>query len=968
MNWPLKSRAEDYSLPLEGPLPSVLDQASGAIKDYYIRSDSWSWKESVEGALREEMQRALTGRGFDASQSEIADAISNAPMIGGAPLPDAGSMRNLRSLAEMDAAFEQIQLGRQFDPQTFGSLPASRQEFEAEVARRRQKELADNEAMLGRGDSAAAQFGGQMIGAITDEWSAPFMGIGGGAKSFGMAILSEAAINAAAEVPQVIKQRQVAEELGFEAQNPIVQIGTAGLAGAGFAAVLGGGARALDYVIGRRLGEAEAMGATNAGLNGEIAIDAAERALRAGEEPLTARLQGLDFAAVEQQYGLPSGYLGRTAWIESRGNPAAQNPNSSAGGLFQFIDGTASDYGLTNRFEPVSATDAAARLARDNAIVLRKVLGRDPTGAELYLAHQQGGAGAARLLSSPDARAADIVGAEAVRLNGGSVDMTAREFAGLWLRKYDGAKSATVNYDPMAPVDSYRPAGAPAGRRPFSTRIDEVTTPAGTRVQVRYRVVDLSELRAASGDLQPRDRTRAASDEQIAEMAARLDPARLMPSAEADRGAPIVGPDMMVESGNGRIAALNRAATENPQAYAAYVEAIRAEMDIPEGVTRPVLIAERTSELTPEGRRAFVRESNTSGIARMAPSEQARLDADFLDYRSFEGYRTGRGLNAPENAPFVRRMLSAMPQAERAALLTADGRLNIDGVRRLRQTLFARAFGADDLLRLAAETESPAVETLLRMLEDLAPDWAAFRSMVDAGFIRQEFDITDALVETVRLIARARLDARDGQSVIAAIRDRLSQGDLFGERDPMTEALLDVFYRGDRARNPEAAGDILRRYAAEAATVGRADMNDLLENPVTPPEALKRAVDGYEGRTAYTPAEPPEIAPDAGPVAPLGDIAAMDTARFADGAASPAVERANDALADQLREATPAPDAEAGAQLDAAQADWEGLRDTKFKLSADDTAEVTVGEVLDDLDQDRALIEAMTSCALKGVA
>lgn len=37
------------------------------------------------------------------------------------------------------------------------------------------------------------------------------------------------------------------------------------------------------------------------------------------------------------------------------------------------------------------------------------------------------------------------------------------------------------------------------------------------------------------------------------------------------------------------------------------------------------------------------------------------------------------------------------------------------------------------------------------------------------------------------------------------------------------------------------------------------------------------------------------------PAQPLGDIAALDTARFADGAASPAVERANDALEAEMR-------------------------------------------------------------------
>lgn len=146
---------------------------------------------------------------------------------------------------------------------------------------------------------------------------------------------------------------------------------------------------------------------------------------------------GVDFAEYEARYNLPRGYLRRTAEIESSMNPNAQNPRSSAGGLFQFINATAADYGVRNRFDPVEATDAAARLARDNANRLRPVLGREPTGGELYLAHQQGGAGAVRLLRNRNARAVDVVGRQQVRLNGGDDNMTAGQFADLWINKWN---------------------------------------------------------------------------------------------------------------------------------------------------------------------------------------------------------------------------------------------------------------------------------------------------------------------------------------------------------------------------------------------------------------------------------------------------------------------------------------------------------------------------------------------------
>lgn len=162
---------------------------------------------------------------------------------------------------------------------------------------------------------------------------------------------------------------------------------------------------------------------------------------------------GIDFEGYEAEAGLPSGFLNTMAIIESGGDPSAQNDSSSAGGLFQQIDANAAAYGVSNRFDPVQSTEGAIRFAQDNTVALAKVLGREPTGGELYLAHQQGPGGAASLLANPDKLAVDIVGADAVKLNGGSLDMTAQEFANIWISKYN--KIATGGVGPAgAPVDS----------------------------------------------------------------------------------------------------------------------------------------------------------------------------------------------------------------------------------------------------------------------------------------------------------------------------------------------------------------------------------------------------------------------------------------------------------------------------------------------------------------------------------
>lgn len=168
-----------------------------------------------------------------------------------------------------------------------------------------------------------------------------------------------------------------------------------------------------------------------------------------------------EFGNYETQYGLPSGYLNRTMQIESRGDVNAVNPNSGAAGPFQFISSTARQYGLDNPHDLRASADAAARLARDNASVLRSRLGRDPTAAELYLAHQQGAGGAAKLLANPNARAADLVGKKAVEWNGGRPDMTAQEFANLWLRKFGTAGPGAAEVRPADLSRNTEPAWVP---------------------------------------------------------------------------------------------------------------------------------------------------------------------------------------------------------------------------------------------------------------------------------------------------------------------------------------------------------------------------------------------------------------------------------------------------------------------------------------------------------------------------
>lgn len=134
-------------------------------------------------------------------------------------------------------------------------------------------------------------------------------------------------------------------------------------------------------------------------------------------------------------------YYDNLAKIESGGDRLAKNPASSARGLYQFTKATAKQYGITAKFGTEEYTrqeqEAVKKLTADNFKALKSALGRDPTHGELYLAHQQGAAGAQKLLTGGDMMASDIVGVDAVLNNKGTADMTASDFAGQWIKKMD---------------------------------------------------------------------------------------------------------------------------------------------------------------------------------------------------------------------------------------------------------------------------------------------------------------------------------------------------------------------------------------------------------------------------------------------------------------------------------------------------------------------------------------------------
>ncbi|MFZ0931949.1 MAG: hypothetical protein WAN11_25345 [Syntrophobacteraceae bacterium] len=103
-----------------------------------------------------------------------------------------------------------------------------------------------------------------------------------------------------------------------------------------------------------------------------------------------------------------------------------------ATGIFQHIASTWKELGGTDqdRLDASRQVQLGVVLAKQNAQVLAKDLGREPQPWEVYLAHQQGVGGAMALIhADPDASAASVLGGstDKLTLNAIPADATASQ-------------------------------------------------------------------------------------------------------------------------------------------------------------------------------------------------------------------------------------------------------------------------------------------------------------------------------------------------------------------------------------------------------------------------------------------------------------------------------------------------------------------------------------------------------------
>lgn len=380
-------------------------------------------------------------------------------------------------------------------------------------------------------------------------------------------------------------------------------------------------------------------------------------------------------------------------------------------------------------------------------------------------------------------------------------------------------------------ITSAWPAAKAGAKTSFSTE-------SGSRINATYALMNVADLNTSHdenlkpsknypAELQPRERDRAASEMQISGIAQRLDPARLGESADAATGAPIVGIDGLVESGNARSIALKRVYRNDQTKAETYKQFLRDNADRfgidpadIDSMPAPVLVRVRE---TPVDRAEFARQANASTVAQMSSSEQARSDAARLDV--MDDLRPDDNGDFTTSREFIRRFVSRLPDTERAGMIDASGQLSQGGYTRMRNAVLAKAYGDSPVLTRMVESLDDNLRNVGKALMMTAPTVAKLRQDVAEGALH-DADITADLLASVEELSRLK-DA--GRSV----REELAQAGMFGS-SISAEARDLLQFLDENIRKPRKIAEFIQRYTEALRAAGNPNQASLLGETQAP--------------------------------------------------------------------------------------------------------------------------------------
>lgn len=285
----------------------------------------------------------------------------------------------------------------------------------------------------------------------------------------------------------------------------------------------------------------------------------------------------------------------------------------------------------------------------------------------------------------------------------------------------------------------------------------------GKDIELEYQIVSANDLIASHNiglhknpdypeELQPRDRGRKASIMQVDNIINNLNPEWLGESPKLSDGSPIVGPDYIVESGNGRVIALQKMYDikhDNKERYIKWLDNNKNHFGIKgELPNNPILVRVRKTDVD---RVEFTRQANISEVASLSVLEQAKIDSEKLDsyiLSRFSPNDEGK-INTKENKKFINTFVqNIIPQSEHSKYIDSKGNITVDGILRIRNAIFYKVYQDENILSLIAESTDNNIKVITNTLLNIAPKLLSIRDLIDKGML-YDLDFSKDIINAV---------------------------------------------------------------------------------------------------------------------------------------------------------------------------------------------------------------------------
>jgi len=383
-------------------------------------------------------------------------------------------------------------------------------------------------------------------------------------------------------------------------------------------------------------------------------------------------------------------------------------------------------------------------------------------------------------------------------------------------------------------------------------------TEAGTAITYDYALVGAKDIEASHkttlkpnknypASLQPRDRTKAASEFQINKIVSNLMPERLGENPMASEGAPIINKQGFVESGNARTIALQRiyegrgkgAAEAYKTWLADNAEQFGLTREQVESVKNPMLVRRRTSDVDVK---KFVEEANVQATAAMSAGEQAQADAGKVGSDLLQQFvpNLAGDINTTANADFRRAFFSrVIGTTELGRYIDRSGNITQDGLNRIRNALFAKAYGEPSAIERLAESTDSNIKNITTAMLNVAPRIAMLDESIQDG-TRHDLSISEDITAAAEKLSGLRSSGRP-------VDDYIRQQSMFGEDiSPLAKEILTLFDANKRSARKMSI--ILDNYIELVHLAGDPNQADMFggEATATREELLRQAVKAAE--------------------------------------------------------------------------------------------------------------------------